>query len=62
MWNITQPEASTPASGSTTANSASPTSWSLTVGNSRRSECRRQTDGDRAESEEESDLDHGVNR
>ena len=35
MWNMTQPERSTTASGSSTARSASPISWSRTVGRSR---------------------------
>ena len=49
MWNITQPEASTPPSGRTTASSASPASCSRTVGSSRSSERGGDPDGDRAE-------------
>ena len=35
MWNITQPDASTAASGTQTETSASPASWSQTVGAAR---------------------------
>ena len=62
MWNMTQPEVSTPARGSTTARSASPASWRLDRGQQPQQQRRGDPDGDGAEREEDGDLGHGVNR
>ena len=62
MWNITHPDASTAASGSTTAKSASAASCSRTVGSSRSPYAASSPAIERRGREDERDLGHGVNR
>ena len=60
MWNITQPESSTEASGRPTASAASAASWTRTVGNERSTEARTRPDCQRRDCDGEAVEDHGA--
>ena len=53
MWNMTQPERSTAASGRQTASSASPASCSRTVGSSRRPSASDEPDAERRQRDDD---------
>ena len=62
MWNITQPESKTATSGTQTAVSARPASWSQTVGARLSKNARASPDDEAAGGDDESELDHGSRR
>ena len=61
MWNITQPDSSTAASGRRTASSPNAASCARTADNRRNANRAKQADGERRESDDDRELNHGTN-